>query len=243
MPPRPAPKGLPAAAVMRHHALRNALLPTLTQIAELLPALVAGAVVVEVVFALPGMGRLLARGRCRPRLPRAGGRGAAHGCGPAAGPAPGRPPVISGPTPASVGRPDLAFSGSLGRSGWRCCWLGVLLLVAAWRQCCPCPTRPPCPIWPILATPPLGAGRHWLGTDPQGRDVLSVLLFGARTAVLLTLPAALLAALLGALAGGGGRLLGQQPAGCRCPTGCWRGGLLWWVAGLPVPMAGLAVAG
>ncbi|WP_216679614.1 ABC transporter permease [Hymenobacter siberiensis] len=53
-------KGLSAAAVVRHHALRNALLPTLAQIAEFLPTLVAGAVVVEVVFALPGMGRLLA---------------------------------------------------------------------------------------------------------------------------------------------------------------------------------------
>lgn len=53
-------KGLAEEAVIRRHALRNALLPTLTQIAELLPALVAGAVVVEVIFALPGMGRLLA---------------------------------------------------------------------------------------------------------------------------------------------------------------------------------------
>lgn len=53
-------KGLTEAAVIRHHALRNALLPTIAQITELLPTLVAGAVVVEVVFALPGMGRLLA---------------------------------------------------------------------------------------------------------------------------------------------------------------------------------------
>ncbi len=53
-------KGLSEGAVIRQHALRNALLPTLTQVADLLPALVAGAVVVEVVFALPGMGRLLA---------------------------------------------------------------------------------------------------------------------------------------------------------------------------------------
>lgn len=53
-------KGLAEALVIRRHALRNALLPTLTQLTELLPALVAGAVVVEVVFALPGMGRLLA---------------------------------------------------------------------------------------------------------------------------------------------------------------------------------------
>ncbi|WP_201977289.1 ABC transporter permease [Hymenobacter rubidus] len=53
-------KGLPENAIIRRHALRNALLPSLSQLAELLPALVAGALVVEVVFALPGMGRLLA---------------------------------------------------------------------------------------------------------------------------------------------------------------------------------------
>lgn len=53
-------KGLSERAVVWRHALRNALLPSLSQLADLLPALVAGAVVVEVVFALPGMGRLLA---------------------------------------------------------------------------------------------------------------------------------------------------------------------------------------
>ena len=53
-------KGLSEPAVIRGHALRNALLPAITEFTELLPALVAGAVVVEVVFALPGMGRLLA---------------------------------------------------------------------------------------------------------------------------------------------------------------------------------------
>jgi peptide/nickel transport system permease protein len=53
-------KGLSVQQVIRNHALRNALLPSLTQLALLLPALVAGAVVVEVAFALPGMGRLLA---------------------------------------------------------------------------------------------------------------------------------------------------------------------------------------
>ena len=53
-------KGLRPSSVVRRHALRNALLPTLAQLAELLPAMVAGAIVVEVIFALPGMGRLLA---------------------------------------------------------------------------------------------------------------------------------------------------------------------------------------
>ncbi|RYU76420.1 ABC transporter permease [Hymenobacter persicinus] len=53
-------KGLPEALVMRRHALRNALLPALTLLTELLPGLVAGSVVVELVYSLPGMGRRLA---------------------------------------------------------------------------------------------------------------------------------------------------------------------------------------
>ena len=53
-------KGLTAAQVLRHHALPNALLPLLTTFTDLLPTLAAGVVVVEVLFALPGTGRLLA---------------------------------------------------------------------------------------------------------------------------------------------------------------------------------------
>ncbi|MDO7885207.1 ABC transporter permease subunit [Hymenobacter cheonanensis] len=53
-------KGLTAAQVLRRHALPNALLPLLTTLADLLPTLVAGTVVVEVLFGLPGSGRLLA---------------------------------------------------------------------------------------------------------------------------------------------------------------------------------------
>ena len=53
-------KGLSSAALLRRHALPNALLPLLTSFAGLLPNLLAGAVLVETVFALPGMGRLLA---------------------------------------------------------------------------------------------------------------------------------------------------------------------------------------
>ncbi|OUJ75334.1 ABC transporter permease [Hymenobacter crusticola] len=53
-------KGLAFRQVVRHHTLRNALLPVVALVTDLLPAMVAGAVVVEVIFALPGMGRLLA---------------------------------------------------------------------------------------------------------------------------------------------------------------------------------------
>ena len=53
-------KGLPLRQLLRRHALPNALIPLLTTLTDLLPSLVAGTVVVEVVFALPGSGRLLA---------------------------------------------------------------------------------------------------------------------------------------------------------------------------------------
>ncbi|MGI4863928.1 MAG: ABC transporter permease [Janthinobacterium lividum] len=53
-------KGVPTATLLRRHALPNALLPLLTSFAGLLPTLLAGTVLVETVFAIPGVGRLLA---------------------------------------------------------------------------------------------------------------------------------------------------------------------------------------
>ena len=53
-------KGLSAAQALRRHALRNALLPSITLLTDLLPNLLAGSLVVELIFALPGFGRLLA---------------------------------------------------------------------------------------------------------------------------------------------------------------------------------------
>ena len=45
--------------VIKDHVLRNALLPAITYIAMTLADVVAGSIVVEQVFALPGLGRLL----------------------------------------------------------------------------------------------------------------------------------------------------------------------------------------
>ena len=45
--------------VVRRHILRNALLPIITVIGAQLGALLTGAVLVEIVFAWPGLGRLL----------------------------------------------------------------------------------------------------------------------------------------------------------------------------------------
>ncbi|MGQ0539444.1 MAG: ABC transporter permease, partial [Gemmatimonadaceae bacterium] len=52
-------KGLSDGRVLFGHALRNALLPTITLIGLAFPALVGGAVFVETVFAWPGMGRVI----------------------------------------------------------------------------------------------------------------------------------------------------------------------------------------
>jgi peptide/nickel transport system permease protein len=51
-------KGLDERRVMRRHALRNALLPTITLFGLSFPALLGGAVFVERIFSWPGMGML-----------------------------------------------------------------------------------------------------------------------------------------------------------------------------------------
>ena len=52
-------KGLTERAILRRHALRNALLPVITLIGLSFPALLTGAVFIERVFAWPGMGYAL----------------------------------------------------------------------------------------------------------------------------------------------------------------------------------------
>lgn len=52
-------KGLPERIIVRHHALRNALLPTITVLALDFGRLMGGIVVVETVFGYPGLGRLI----------------------------------------------------------------------------------------------------------------------------------------------------------------------------------------
>jgi peptide/nickel transport system permease protein len=49
-------KGLPESRVILRHALRNALFPIVTFAAQLLPVLVAGSIIIEVIFTIPGMG-------------------------------------------------------------------------------------------------------------------------------------------------------------------------------------------
>ena len=51
-------KGLRERVVIMKHAMRNSLIPLVTMLAALLPALIGGSVIIETIFSIPGMGQL-----------------------------------------------------------------------------------------------------------------------------------------------------------------------------------------
>ena len=51
-------KGLAEPVVILRHALRNAMIPVITLFSTFIPAMLGGSVIVEVLFGIPGMGRL-----------------------------------------------------------------------------------------------------------------------------------------------------------------------------------------
>ena len=53
-----AAKGLPKSKVIFKHALRNALIPIITILAGILPAMIGGSVIIETIFSIPGIGQL-----------------------------------------------------------------------------------------------------------------------------------------------------------------------------------------
>lgn len=87
-----------------------------------------------------------------------------------------------------------------------------------------------------VTAPPAWGGigpQHWLGTDPQGRDILAGLVYGARQVVLLSLPATILATAFGALAGSAAGYWGNRDL--RLPLAAWLLVLAgsWWIVDLP----------
>ena len=52
-------KGLKEKAVVLRHAVKNAIIPVVTLVGMQLPILVGGSVIMENIFALPGLGRLM----------------------------------------------------------------------------------------------------------------------------------------------------------------------------------------
>lgn len=52
-------KGLPENRIIWKHAIKNALLPIITMLGNILPRLIGGSVILEVIFGIEGMGKLL----------------------------------------------------------------------------------------------------------------------------------------------------------------------------------------
>lgn len=52
-------KGLAESTVIRRHALKNALMPVVTVVGIVVPLVIGGTVVIEQIFALPGLGLLM----------------------------------------------------------------------------------------------------------------------------------------------------------------------------------------
>jgi oligopeptide transport system permease protein len=55
-------KGLKEGLLVRRHLLKNALIPVVTILGPVLAFLIVGSVVVESLFSVPGIGRLLVQG-------------------------------------------------------------------------------------------------------------------------------------------------------------------------------------
>jgi len=55
-------KGLPERVVIYRHAMRNALLPVITILGFSVPGLIGGSVILQTIFAIPGMGQLFYSG-------------------------------------------------------------------------------------------------------------------------------------------------------------------------------------
>ena len=51
-------KGLSSRVVLYKHILRNSLIPMVTIMGGLLPALIGGSVIIETIFSIPGIGQL-----------------------------------------------------------------------------------------------------------------------------------------------------------------------------------------
>jgi peptide/nickel transport system permease protein len=51
-------KGLSERQIVYRHGLRNSLIPIITLMADILPALIGGSIVIETLFSIPGMGML-----------------------------------------------------------------------------------------------------------------------------------------------------------------------------------------
>ena len=209
-------KGLPQRRIVVGHALRNAMLPIVTLIALSLGYIVAGAILIETVFSWPGIGRavysavldrdypmlqgaflILTRlGRVlqlRRRPPLLQARPEDHGMKTV------EPALAEGTAleARALGRAATSVIQVVEGRPVRARWpghRGVLRLRGDLRRRCSRPTTATQQSGPVYAPP---STQHWLGTDDSGVDVLSELMVGGRTSMIVGLRGRLVAMMVG----------------------------------------------
>ncbi len=112
-------------------------------------------------------------------------------------------------------------------------WLLLVLVVGALAPWLPLPYPATTPDLLQIATPPATGAGHYLGTDSLGRDVLAGLVAGAQRLMQLTLPAVVLASLLGALAGAAAGFWGNRRLRLPIAAVGWALAAIWWGLCLP----------
>ncbi len=200
-------KGLPTWHLLVRHALRPSSLSLLTVFGINFGALIGGSVIVEYFFAIPGVGQSGHRVDLAARLPRRPGRGARGGHRVRRHQLRRRPPLLgarsagrraaarvnlpppspspSSPRPASARPPASAHGRGLGLTGWLRAWRGSSLESArrrCWRRgyLLDEPAGSPTLRDATEQTRSPGTGGHLLGTDKNGFDIFSRLLWGGR---------------------------------------------------------------
>ena len=219
-------KGIPERRVLIHHALRNAIMPMITVLGINLGFLIGTTVVVEKVFALPGVGALHLRRHLAARLlgragrdTRAGGdrhlrqhRDRHHVF--AARPAREVRLMSAGRTRRVWSSPRRSRGGARFRNRWYrtpSFVAGAIIVLTLALASAAAPLIAPYDpdAQDLLHTYEHSSSAHWLGTDQLGRDVTSRLIYAGRvdllTAFLAVLIPFFLGTILGLLAGYYGR--------------------------------------
>ena len=194
-------KGAPERVVLFRHALRNALIPVTTVAGLIAGFLVAGAVIIESVFRLPGVGQLVYDFDQQPRPGRDQERGhPVHDPGADRQPA-GRPRLCAARSPAAGAGMSAFLARASRHVGFQIGAVLLLLFVGTAlvslaldalsdRRARTC--APSC--MPSSAAYPLG-------TDHLGRDVLSRIMVGAQTSITVGLIAVAIGLTIGVALG------------------------------------------
>ncbi len=195
-------KGLANSRVVLRHVVRNAAIPIVTVIGLQLGLLLSGAVLTETIYSLPGLGRLMVEFDPVARLRGGAGRRAVHRGGVRAGePGGGRAvrrtgstdqPGMSVTIAAQPGVVRRALRGTGARFGLAIAAAFLALTVAAPLVA---PFDPYDQDLSNALSPPSAV--HWFGADQYGRDTLSRIVYGTRTALLAIVMADGLALLVG----------------------------------------------